>query len=212
MNKPEFYQQIEYNKQFINKGSKTLQKAKSVKNSLRTQAKKSSDPKVKHTNYIRQSELIISWKNPKKNRINSNKLYTKNNVLETIFFFKFSKSVCNGSFGAPMKGINFSKDKVDQFFVPKNVTVPEHLVDTSINWLPFIPDEQKQVPYNMSVIKPQDVKQILSPRSNTSSPGPDGISYVIMKRLPCLHHVLATLYTKILQSGCPHHRNGLIAI
>ena len=89
MNKPEFYQQIEYNKQFINKGSKTLQKAKSVKNSLRTQAKKSSDPKVKHTNYIRQSELIISWKNPKKNRINSNKLYTKNNVLETIFFSNF---------------------------------------------------------------------------------------------------------------------------
>ena len=53
MNKPEFYQQNEDKKQFINKGSKTLQKAKSVKNSLRSQAKKSNDPKVKKTNSIK---------------------------------------------------------------------------------------------------------------------------------------------------------------
>ena len=38
MNKPEFYQPIKDNKQFINKGSRTLQKAKSVKNSLHSQA------------------------------------------------------------------------------------------------------------------------------------------------------------------------------
>ena len=66
-----------------------------------------------------------------------------------------------------MKGDNFSKYRADQFFVPKYGTVPEPLVDTSINWFPFIPAEQKQVPYNMSVIKPKDVKQILSSRSNT---------------------------------------------
>ena len=57
-------------------------------------------------------------------------------------FFKFSKSVCNGSFGAPMKGVNFSKDTADKFFVPKYGTVPEPLVDTSINWFPFIPVDQ----------------------------------------------------------------------
>ena len=57
--------------------------------------------------------------------INSNQLYIKNNVLDTFFFFKFSKPVCNGSFGASMKGINVSKDAADQFFVPKYGTVPE---------------------------------------------------------------------------------------
>lgn len=38
-------------------------------------------------------------------------------------------------------------------------------------------------------------------KSNSSSPGPDGISYAIIKKLPCLHHILATLYNKVLVSA-----------
>ena len=40
--------------------------------------------------------------------------------------------------------------------------------------------------------------QIMRNCSSKSSPGVDGISYSLLKRLPSCHHFLATLYSKIL--------------
>ena len=36
-----------------------------------------------------------------------------------------------------------------------------------------------------------------------SSPGPAGIPYSIILKLPTIHHTLATLFNKILQTGSP---------
>ena len=50
----------------------------------------------------------------------------------------------------------------------------------------------------MKAIKPIDVFKVLKTANHKSSPGPDGIPYGILFNLPCTHHVLATLYNKVL--------------
>ena len=61
-----------------------------------------------------------------------------------------------------------------------------------------INDERKWVPFDMSPIRPKDVKATLKHSNKNSSPGPDGISYKMLLNLEGCHHVLATLYTKVL--------------
>ena len=52
--------------------------------------------------------------------------------------------------------------------------------------------------FDDSPITPGAVKSMLRKCSSKSSPGVDGISYSLLKRLPSCHHFLATLYSKIL--------------
>ena len=55
----------------------------------------------------------------------------------------------------------------------------------------------------MDIIKPKDIKKILLDCNKKSSPGPDGIPYGILLKLPTIHHTLATLYNKVLLHSCP---------
>ena len=57
--------------------------------------------------------------------------------------------------------------------------------------------------FDMGPIKPKDIKNILRKKSSDSSPGPDGITYRLLKRLPTTHHFMATLFNKALESGTP---------
>ena len=52
--------------------------------------------------------------------------------------------------------------------------------------------------FDMSPIRPSEVKQVLKKCSLSSAPGPDGITYFHLKKLPICHNFLATLYSKIL--------------
>ena len=61
-----------------------------------------------------------------------------------------------------------------------------------------------QVEFDLSVITPGLIKRTLQKCSSTSSPGSDGITYFHLRNLPCTHHFLATVFSKILlfsQSG-----------
>ena len=49
----------------------------------------------------------------------------------------------------------------------------------------------------------KSIRNLIKSKSNNSSPGPDGITYGLLKKLPCTHHVLATLYSKLLKSPNP---------
>ena len=53
----------------------------------------------------------------------------------------------------------------------------------------------------MEAIRPRDIKNTLLNCNKKSSPGPDGIPYGILLKLPTTHHTLATLYNKILHTG-----------
>ena len=52
--------------------------------------------------------------------------------------------------------------------------------------------------FDDSPITPSGIKAVLKKCSSSSTPGVDGISYAILKRLPSCHHFLATLFSKIL--------------
>ena len=50
-------------------------------------------------------------------------------------------------------------------------------------------------------IRPVEVRKTVSRMSNLSAPGPDGIQPLIIKKLPSLQHVLATLFTRLISSN-----------
>lgn len=57
------------------------------------------------------------------------------------------------------------------------------------------------VEFDMTPITPRLIRRVLSKCSNSSSPGPDGISYYHLKNLSCTHLFLATLFSKIITSS-----------
>ena len=59
------------------------------------------------------------------------------------------------------------------------------------------------MPFDNSFFKPRDVRSVLANSNKKSAPGPDGVSYSVLYKLECTHHILATLFTKVLSMGCP---------
>jgi hypothetical protein len=53
----------------------------------------------------------------------------------------------------------------------------------------------------MSPIRPRDVTSVLKNANHKSSPGPDGVPFGILYHLPSTHHVMATLFNKILATS-----------
>ena len=58
-------------------------------------------------------------------------------------------------------------------------------------------------PFDLSPIRPKEVCNTLKKAKEHSASGQDEIPYSILTRLPSVHHVLATLYTKVATSGSP---------
>ena len=54
--------------------------------------------------------------------------------------------------------------------------------------------------FDMSLITQSIIRRALSKCSNSSSPGPDNITYFHLKNLPCTHLFLATLFSRIFTS------------
>ena len=70
--------------------------------------------------------------------------------------------------------------------------------------LEVMPVPDIQVEFDLSAITPGLIKRTLQKCSTTSSPGLDRITYFHLRNLPCTHHFLATIFSKILlfsQSG-----------
>ena len=57
---------------------------------------------------------------------------------------------------------------------------------------------EEVTPIDMSAITPGCIKRLLKKRPSNSSPGEDCISYHHLKKMPSIHHFLATLFSKIL--------------
>ncbi len=73
---------------------------------------------------------------------------------------------------------------------------------TKLNWFPNIPTPDT-VPFDLSAVKPSDVKKILQTKNATSAPGPDGLLYGILRKLPATHHFMGTMFSKLILSGDP---------
>ena len=111
-------------------------------------------------------------------------------------FWSFAKRAVEGTVGADVKGPTFTFDDANKFYRDRYST-PAPLVEDAISWFPTIP-----VPvikdFDMSPIRPRDVRNTLHSKRATSAPGDDGILNGHMKHLDATHHFLATLFSKLL--------------
>ena len=70
--------------------------------------------------------------------------------------------------------------------------------------LEAMPRPENMTEFNISPVTPTLIKRFLRKLPNASAPGPDRISYLHLKKLPSTHHLLATLFSKIiLTNHCP---------
>lgn len=129
------------------------------------------------------------------------KLFNKNR-------WDFSRKVCRGELGKQEPEVGFNLGTADTYYrntysspVPLDISP-----DGPLHWFPSIqihPESETFVPFNCSPFRPKDIKKVLKNSSLKSSPGPDGIPYSILFKFDCLHHILSTLYSKVLSMGCP---------
>ena len=83
-------------------------------------------------------------------------------------------------------------------------SVPKDLDFTQLHWfpnLPTSPEDTDFVPFNTTPFRPRDIKSILANSNKKSSPGPDGITYNTLLKLESTHHILATFFNKVFQTG-----------
>ena len=108
--------------------------------------------------------------------------------------WKFAKSVCNPSATADP---SFSAQTALTYF-QGSFSDADSTYTEFPDWIEdAMPPPDISSDFNMSPILPSTVKHALMKCSQSSS-GEDGISYLHLRKMPCCHHFLATLYSKIL--------------
>ena len=209
LERPELFDTIESENSskaaFINHPFKTLEQAKKAKNYLRKKAFGRDGTKDDKKRFYEAVKAVseLKKKAKKKEEIKTAKwqedLYFKNK-------WEFAKHACNGTIGSKSQPPGFSKAEADTYY-PQHYSIPKEIDFTSLNWFPYLPDSQNDSfeGFNLDPIK-ISYKDILSTLANSnkkSSPGPDGVTYGILYKLPTTHHIMATLFNKVLQFGSP---------
>jgi len=185
---------------YISHEPKSLQKVTSIKNRLRKLARKSKDPQERKKFYdALRAHSYLKKQNDKKEKsktgIWQETLYRKN-------FFEFAKSSSNGTLGDSSTFPAFDKRAADTFYQTRYSKATP--VNTeNLKWYTEVNNPINFHPFCMDPFKPKDIRNLIKSKSSKSSPGPDGITYGLLKKLPCVHHILATLYSKLLISPSP---------
>jgi len=195
--KPDFASPTKHSQRFIN-NKKSVEKAKSLKNKLRKAAKLSKDPADQKAFY----KALRTYNTLQRNKNKSDKLKSSK-YQESLYqkdFWAFSKSVCNGTFGSENITPGFNEITANEFYRGK-YSIPQPITHDALHWYTDVPAPSHC--FDIGPILPKHIRQIIKDKNSSSSPGPDGISYALLKKLPCLHHILATLYNKILENGSP---------
>ena len=142
-------------------------------------------------------------KEKQKTSLHQEKTFNKNR-------WKFSKKAVSGNLDQDIKEVGFSCEEANRYY-PNTYSTPPPF-DTSptcpLNWFPHLPvnpTSSSYTPFNTQPLRPKDIKNILKSSNLKSSPGPDGIPYSILYKFDSLHHILATLYNRILITGATPH-------
>ncbi len=112
-------------------------------------------------------------------------------------FWEFSRKVCKGNLDKKEPKPTFSKETADQYY-PGTYSTCVNFNVSDLNWFPRLHTPDPPIQFNMSHIKPKDIKHILKDKKSASAPGIDGLTYGVLKHLPSSHHFLATLFNKLL--------------
>jgi len=185
-------------KQFFEKKQSTsLEEVRVLKRELRKKANKRDATAEDKPNWLKAVKLyafLLKKKKAKEGEAvirRQEKAYRKN-------FFKFAKDACNGTLGEEKVQPTFSREEANIYFKTKYGTRVD-IDTTKLDW--FVPTQPPTVPYEQSEIRPCQVKEILKGKSPNTAPGEDGVLYGVLAKLPSIHHILATLFTKTNESS-----------
>ena len=191
---PEF-QEVE--KAFYQKQTKSLEEARIMKREMKKKARRRDATPEDKSNWLRAVKLyaFLLKKNKEKEGAGEvrkqEKAYKKN-------FFKFSKEACNGTLGEEKVQPSFTREEANTYYQVKYGSRVD--VDTSkLDW--YLPTQPPTIRFDHSEVRPCQVKEILKGKSPNTAPGEDGVLYGVLARLPSIHHILATLFTKTNQSS-----------
>ena len=197
---PEFQEDHEIDNYYRNT-PRNIDQARKAKNHLRKKAQRKDatpEDRIAFKEAIR-AHNFLKRQNKKKNESKQSryleKLYNKN-------FWDFSSKACSGTLDTQPQKPTFTKDFADKFY-PSKYSVSTPVDTTQLNWFPHIPIPDTAVPFDLGPVKPSDVKKILQNKNATSAPGPDGLLYGILRKLPATHHFMGTMFSKLLLSGDP---------
>ena len=198
--KQEFVKDQKENSSYTKHESTALKKARAAKNALRKKAFGKNSTKedmqqfrqaVKTHNFLKK---LDETKHKQKTSRHHESLYRKN-------FYKFAKNCTNGTLDQTPQGPTFSETEANTYY-PTKYSQPNPVDLAALTWFPYLPIPASN-PFNLEPIRPKHIKAILHSKKPTSAPGPDGIMYGILRKLPATHHVLATVFTKMLMEGDP---------
>ena len=201
--KPEVFEKAEIkpNANFVKHQSKTMLQLKEHKKTLQRQMRTGCTQDVRKK-FWEACRAISDLKRQEKK-----KEEMKTTVYQEGLFRKnpwaFSKSVCRGEYGKEQFAPTFSKETANLHYT-SNYSTEKTTNLRDIHWFPDVqksPDDPDFIPFNMAPIRPRDVTSVLKLSNHKSSPGPDGIPYGILYHLPSTHHILATLYNKVLATN-----------
>ena len=194
---------VDDNKTYIENRSKSLEKAHTYKNSFRKKAfgkngtdadRKEFKQAVKAHNYLKKR---ANKRKTNRDTAHQEKLYYQN-------FWKFADKCSNGTLDRKPEQANFTKQQADSYY-PAKYSIPNPIDLNKLNWFPYLPVDsiRPEDKFDMSPIRPRDIRAIVNKKNATSAPGPDGIMYGFIKKLPSSHLILSTLYSKLLVSTEP---------
>ena len=204
---PEAFESVDTNRKsnnYITHTNKTLEEAVRLKNTLRKVIKRPNatpDDKKKFRaalNAIKDLRKLEQKKELIKTARHQEEMYFKNK-------WEFAKKACKGDLENSVVHPGFNKVTADDFY--QSTYSHSKVIDlTALNWFPTLPvnpEDDNFKSFSMEPFKPKDIKKVLMNCNKNSAPGPDGIPYSILLKLPTIHHTLATLFTKVLHNGLP---------
>ena len=199
--KPEFVELPKDNTTYCRRENKTLDEARICKNKLRKKAFNKWSTTEDRQNFYQALHTydFLKKESEKNTTIHCTKYEEKKYRTD---FWNFSKKLVNGLLYDTPKHPTFDKTQADTFFQQK-YNRSTQLNHSDLNWFPHLPVEQNNHTFSMDPIKPKEIKSILKHKTSNSAPGPDRITYGILKKLPTTHHFMATLFNKITSHGLP---------
>jgi hypothetical protein len=200
---PDVYEKSELksNATYVRHESKTLQELKKHKKTLQRQMMTSAYTDTIRKQYWEACRAISDLKKQEKKKeelkttLHQEKLFQKNR-------WEFSKSVCRGELGKENLAPTFNSNTANTHY--NSYSTPTVTDFSKTHWFPLIhnsPGDTNFTDFNMSPIRPKDIFGVLKAANHKSSPGPDGITYGILFNLPSTHHILATLFNKVLATS-----------
>ncbi len=195
--KPDFQAKVKEKEGYFRNNPKSLDEARKLKNTLRKSLKNSdnsdnSDIRKKFQHAVRLHNHLLKQK--KQNDIENKRFHQEKMFRDN--FWEFSRKLCKGNIDKTEPKPTFSKETADLYY-PTTYSTRANFDVSNLNWFPRLHVPDPPILFDMSHVKPKDVK-LLKDKKSASVPDIDGLTYGILKHLPSSHHFLATLYSKIL--------------